>query len=339
MSKKTHLVLILFVLLITGPLYGQDLAISKEIGKLDGDLSEVFGFVKDAAFTEEGRILVLDSRMLELRLFDSLGAWIDSTGRSGKGPGEFTIPVAMIAVPRGAAVLDRGNSRITYFAVSDSLTLEIDHEIPLQFHAWDMCITSDRIFLASNTFDEPVVEVDQSGQILRKFGAVPPPPDLPLDTPASLRASAERMSFQGRLDCSEKGVVWASNNYGTIFFYSLDGEEIFSTSLPGFAPMSPEFTERRTVRYGPRKGISYMDGVRTVLILGNKALFQGTRTDYAAREHTRLGWMVDLESGQAELFSGIEPLLRAKQGNRVLLSREDPFPQLLLGVWEIDTQG
>lgn len=335
MSKKPYPILILFVLLISGPLYGQDLVISNSIGELDGDLSEVFGFIKDAAFSQEGRILVLDSRMQELRLLDSLGALINSTGRSGAGPGEFTIPQAMVAFPGGAAVLDRGNARITYFAISDSLTLEIDHEVPLRFQAWDMCIASGRLFLASDNWATPVVEIDKSGQVIQKLGTAPPPPRLPLDTPASLRSGAEFMSRRGRLDCSERGVSWASINYGTIFLYSLDGDAVFSTSLPSFEPVSPQLTERRTVRYGPREGVSYQDAVRNVLLLGTNMLIQATRTDYSARERRLVNWMVDLESGQAEVISDLEAVVRAKQGKRVLLSREEPFPQLLLGVWEI----
>ena len=82
-----------------------------------------------------------------------------------------------------------------------------------------------------------------------------------------------------------------------------------------------------------------MDAVRTVLLLGNKMLIQATRTDYSAREHRLVSWMVDLESRQAEVISELEGVVRAKQGKRVLLSRVNPFPQLLLGVWEIETQG
>ena len=202
-----------------------------------------------------------------------------------------------------------------------------------------MCIASGRIFLASDNWATPVIEVDQSGQVIRRFGTAPPPPELPLDTPASLRSNAEFKARRGRLDCSEKGVSWASIHFGAITLYSLEGEEIFSTSLPGFEPVSPELTERRTVRYGPRKGISYMDAVRTVLILGNEMLIQANRTDYPAREHTSLGWIVDLESGEAEGISGLEGWVRAKQRKRVLLSRVVPFPQLLIGVWDLETQG
>ena len=132
---------------------------------------------------------------------------------------------------------------------------------------------------------------------------------------------------------------WTSTASGTILFYSLDGDEIFSTSLPGFEPVSPQLTERRTVSYGPRKGISYKDAVGSVLLLGNKILIQATRTDYSARELSIMSWVVDLESGQAEVISEMEGWVRDKEGKRVLLSRVEPFPQLLLGVWEIETQG
>lgn len=324
---------LLFVIVIPTSLFAQDIQITASFGKLDGDETEVFGKIQGAAFAGEDLFIVLDSRMLELRLLNANGTVLSHTGRFGEGPGEFSVPEALVPLPGGAAVLDRRNARITIYEISDSLTLEMKDEIPLSFQAWDLCFTEDRIFLASDSRDTPIIEINLDGEVVQAFGEAADPPRMPMDTPGSLRSSLDFQARRGRLDCSEAGLTWASIFFGGVSHYSLDGDELFSTSLPGFEPVSPQLTERRTVRYGPRKGVSYKDGVKNVVHLGRFVLVQALRIDYGARTRTIESWIVDLATGSANPYPGLGLLVRDVNGGMVLFSRDDPFPQLLLGTW------
>ena len=76
-----------------------ELTVLRTIGVELGDANYVFGRIVDAVQTVDSGILVLDLTMLNVRRFDSNGAFIGSAGREGSGPGEFQNP-------RGIAILE-----------------------------------------------------------------------------------------------------------------------------------------------------------------------------------------------------------------------------------------
>lgn len=76
-----------------------ELTVHCTIGVELGDTNFVFGRIVDAVQTADGGVLALDLTTLNVRRFDSNGAFIGSVGREGSGPGEFQ-------VPRGIAVLE-----------------------------------------------------------------------------------------------------------------------------------------------------------------------------------------------------------------------------------------
>lgn len=47
----------------------------------------------------DGRIAVLAAGSSQLLLYDSVGAWIASSGRAGEGPGEFRLPFQLLRLP------------------------------------------------------------------------------------------------------------------------------------------------------------------------------------------------------------------------------------------------
>ncbi|MCL7959682.1 MAG: 6-bladed beta-propeller [marine benthic group bacterium] len=70
------------------------------IGVADGEPEyQLFG-VSDATRLADGRIAIVNSGTKEIRVFDSGGAWVETVGGEGEGPGEFMYPlkIAMAAV-------------------------------------------------------------------------------------------------------------------------------------------------------------------------------------------------------------------------------------------------
>lgn len=340
MDRSIRLILNLLLVTTSFPLglSAQGIQVSDSFGTLQGDETEIFGLIIGAAFVSPTQIAVLDGRMLNLRLYDKKGHFLSQTGRSGAGPGEFTVPEALVPMQGEVAVLDRGNARISTFGVSDGADLKLDAEIPLRFQPRDLCVVDGRFFLTTDTWEEAIVEVDRTGRVIQRFGTSPPPPSLPLDTPESLQAGLAFKARRGHLGCSEAGLTWGGSFFGSISHYSLDGTLVFQTSLPGFAPVAPELTERNTVRYSPQKGSSHTDGLTNIVHIDSMVMIQALRIDFEAREKRIVTWRLDLDTHVARQIPEITVWLRDTDATDVLLSREDPYPQVLLGQWTPATE-
>jgi len=80
-----------------------------------------------------GNLYVIDRAHFRLVSFDSTGAHRWSAGKEGGGPGEFRMPVAVVAAPDGTVeVYDAGNNRVERYA-SDGASLGSE---PLGFPAY-----------------------------------------------------------------------------------------------------------------------------------------------------------------------------------------------------------
>lgn len=65
------------------------------IGVDDDGEDYVFGRIFDVTADSRGRILILDNGFSRVQVYDSTGAFIQSIGRKGEGPGEFAFPTAI----------------------------------------------------------------------------------------------------------------------------------------------------------------------------------------------------------------------------------------------------
>ncbi|MCK4671967.1 MAG: hypothetical protein KAT47_05425 [Candidatus Aegiribacteria sp.] len=72
-----------------------ELTVLCTIGVELGEANLVFGRIVDAVKTADGGVLALDLTTLNVRRFDSNGAFIGSAGREGSGPGEFQNPMGI----------------------------------------------------------------------------------------------------------------------------------------------------------------------------------------------------------------------------------------------------
>ena len=93
-----------------------DLVPEMTIGRLDGPEEYLFGNIRSIAVAGDGTVYVLDLQAQHVRVFDSLGVYVETLGRRGEGPGEFTEAEAVAALPDGRlAVRDPENQRVTVF--------------------------------------------------------------------------------------------------------------------------------------------------------------------------------------------------------------------------------
>ena len=86
------------------------------IGMLDGPAEYLFGRIWSLAVNDDGTVYVLDQMEQHVRVFDSLGVHLETLGRRGEGPGEFSSAEAIALLPGGRlAVRDPENQRVTVF--------------------------------------------------------------------------------------------------------------------------------------------------------------------------------------------------------------------------------
>lgn len=70
---------------------------------------------------ERGRLLLLEARPPELRVYGLDGEFRRSLGRSGGGPGEYRRPIDMTVSRRGVAAVLEMSGRVTYWGAGDEL--------------------------------------------------------------------------------------------------------------------------------------------------------------------------------------------------------------------------
>ena len=97
-----------------------------QIGNADGDSTQILFGVWGAARQRNGSIVVMNSGTNELRVFDARGAYVQTIGRKGRGPGEFTGLQAMEVI-RGDTIVtyDVFLGRITWFTPKGQLARTI----------------------------------------------------------------------------------------------------------------------------------------------------------------------------------------------------------------------
>ena len=112
---------------LSGSVWGAEATLVPEvsIGELDGPEEYLFGRIWSIAVNDDGTVYVLDQQAQHVRVFDSLGVYLETLGRRGEGPGEFTRAEAIAVLPDGRLIVrDPGNQRVTVFGPGPGETAE-----------------------------------------------------------------------------------------------------------------------------------------------------------------------------------------------------------------------
>ena len=112
---------------LSGSIWGAEATLVPEItiGELDGLEEYLFGSIISIAVNDDGTVYVLDQQAQHVRGFDSLGVYLETLGRRGEGPGEFSRAEAIAVLPDGRLVVrDPDNQRVTVFGPRPGQTAE-----------------------------------------------------------------------------------------------------------------------------------------------------------------------------------------------------------------------
>lgn len=295
------------------------------IGRLQGPPeAEVFGRIQDVARDARGRLLVLDAQARELRVFDGSGAWVQTVGNPGPGPGEFLHPRAVATDDEEAVYVFEVSGRVARFRPSGD-TLRFADELALGLEIYDACLLDDRIVVyGSRPGGERLLHVyDREGAAVRSFGR------LYRTTNRIIRHQLSR----GTMACvhSDGLLILAPRLLPLVRAYSLDGENRWTIRLQGFRP--PDLRETPT----GGSSIRMPDGGHHVISglvasgTGASLLLQVARVGEggeSARDGRHLAtYGLDPQDGRSvPIGSGLRVV--AWNGQQVVTAQTNPYPRL-----------
>ncbi len=201
------------------PTWGESPRLVEElrIGKLEGDAEFTFGGVRGLAVLETGEIWVLDGPADVVRRFDPNGQHLGNVGGSGSGPGEFTSPMDIFAMPdERIATWDSEKRRVTLFFSDGTLSTSFNVEeaaTPAMRPALRVD-SSLRFYILSTDFkSEFWIRTNLEGEVLDTL-PIPPPDKKGTPSAGQFYASGPMLTYphQTLSFLSPKGTLVVGRN-------------------------------------------------------------------------------------------------------------------------------
>lgn len=298
---------------------------SATIGREDGPNHFIFGEIAGVGLDREGKVIIVDRKVWDVRLFDAQGRFLQRLGRRGQGPGEFRAPHSLVMTPKGELWVADMQRRLTVFAPSAE-GYRLARTIPTAFGARSMCFLGPEIMVNAISPSDPyaIRVLDATAQPVRSFGKLYTSPN----------AGINWQFTEGLLVCDNVNdlVIFATSAaLGEVRAYRRDGLPVWRTVLDGVR------TNIITDSDGGYRVQGSPDGAHDLVSLnvvpGVGVLLQyGFRTpeQMAAKEPvTHIQTIViDPRTGAAALLAVAWPRIAAVSGAQVLAVFEDPAPRL-----------
>jgi hypothetical protein len=203
------------------------------IGVADGDEDYTFGRIADVAMGRRGQIFVADELAHEVRVYDSLGAFVRRVGRSGDGPGEFgRVLTAVLITPADTLyVPDYWNKRINVYAPSGAFVRTIHLSADLESWAVSWALDEQR----GPLFRGMTIGFDDARRYQTWEGIMQVQSDTLLDTLLVLDYARPDIgtAAQLRIHMITNSVFWDRLDDGRIAWSSLDQDRLFIHSADG----------------------------------------------------------------------------------------------------------
>jgi len=306
------------------------------VGASTSEEGDLLGWIEDVAFGPRDALLVIDSRMNELLVFNPDGDLQQRLRGPESGMGKFRSPRS-IATNRASSevlVLDRGGQRVLRYSGSDSI-LQFESEMRFPWTPIDLCVTGDgRVFVLGLTEERVIHEVDRNGGILRSFGAM----YAAEEASPGLRRSLQHAMSTGSIECSDDPahVFYFPKNQPFIEAFDHEGELIWESRLDDYYEIHAVFPSPGRMRLMPDSTVNASHQAINLRLVSGKGLVaqMGIRTLAAG------DWFSVVETRILNPFSGEEvyrtrewPLLGGINGNLWWAWTNAPFPH----VFAVDT--
>ena len=127
---KNRLFLAAGMLALAGPVYAQNVP-TRTLAKPDLEYSEPFTQIAGIRELRDGRVVTIDPRDKTIQVVDLRAGTATKLGREGSGPGEYGLPLSLLALPNDtSAVLDMLNQRLLLINPNATVGGFVDLNVP-----------------------------------------------------------------------------------------------------------------------------------------------------------------------------------------------------------------
>lgn len=293
-------------------------------GVADGPDGLLLGNVKDVVSWRDSLFFVLDDVSQTVVVLDRAGDMVDEVGQRGRGPGEFTEPVAIAVDIEGVLSVADRDRRVQRFRHRPS-GYEYDTSYTLHFTPTVACALGEQIVFGGLDSDRHTLHMyGPEGTHQYSFGH-----HFAAEHPIKAITFSEISSVV----CSEalETVVASFHYVPFVLAYSINGEPLWQSTLETFRPIPtreatspdgrPEF---RLLK--PEDG-SHI-GTRLLLIDDQFALFQVRRIDRARDARNYDTYVFDLKTGSGAFQGQLSSRVMAFSNLHHLQYSASPFPRL-----------
>lgn len=193
-----------------------------------GDVDYTFGVILDVVVDSHDRIYVLDERFNNVRVFSPEGKLLQTLGRSGPGPGEFSAVESMAIYESLLYVADRARE-LEVFSIEDITIRHVDTIRISTVIPESICVTSSEVIIAGGSFttDGNFVKIfAHDGSLRRSFG----------DTYKSPNPAVNRAFNQNLIICDPAGkyILVGLRDLGEVKAYDFEGRPLWIAASPLF---------------------------------------------------------------------------------------------------------
>lgn len=306
------------------------------LGELEGAPSTVFGVIQDVEAHAPGRFAVLDARYHEVRIFDSAGAFVESFGREGRGPGEFVAPQALESLGVDRFVVADRNAQVKVVERTDG-TMQQRLTIPLQFTPEDLCVFGENMVVQGPGPEGTLHLYSAQGQHVRSVG----------EAYRSTNSLVRNQLSDGRAACAtDAGIIVSMLRYlPYVRGYGADGTLRWTSRLADFHTIGIEEGREPDGRpyvtldadegeYDQVEGLhAFADGMVIVQIARHTP-----QSDSERRDHAELRtYVLSARTGKGAYAGYALPRILDVSGGRIYAAIHEPFPQVR--VYELPDAG
>jgi len=284
----------------------------------------LLGNVKDVVSWRDSLFFVLDDVSRTVIILDREGHVVEEVGHRGRGPGEFTEPVAVAVDSDGVLYVADRDRRVQRFKHRPS-GYAYDTSFTLHFTPTAACTVGQQIVFGGLDSDRHTLHMyGPEGSHQHSFGH-----HFAAEHPIKAFTFSEISSVV----CSEalQSVVASFHYVPFVLAYSVDGEPLWQSTLETFRPIPTRETtspdgrpEFRLLR--PEDG-SHI-GTWLSLIDERFALFQVRRIDRARTKGAYDIYLFDLETGAGVFEGHLSSRVMVFSDVHHLRYSASPYPQL-----------
>lgn len=266
---------------------------NSKVNRVSDSIGELLNIIQ----LSDNNFLILDSNLNEFKIIDPKLNLITRIKKSGRGPGEFLIPMTMETDDNDFIyVLDRYLKLIIYKYSNEGLILE--NEIGLNFPPTDICIMHDDVIIRGLSYDQETGQPSlfhrfnkESGKYIGSFGK----PYI-----SNSRVVTSQLS-NGNLTCDENSnsIYYTFSNLPYVYSVEVDGTSKWISEIKDFNIVTIEENKNgpNSITLSPPKD-KYANSIFNIREYDSSNLLISVRKfDYEERESSFTNYIVNKGNG------------------------------------------